>query len=136
MKHVRLIGRYWVPVVAYATLIFYGSSLSHPEDTFPSFLEGLSDKVLHMLEFGLLGVLCYRAFGSAAGAWGGRYALPLAIALAIFYGFTDELHQALVPEREADGWDFLADAGGATIGTVAWHLVRQMRDRPGMSRPA
>ena len=85
---------------------------------------------------GLLGVLCYRAFGSAAGAWGGRYALPLAIALAIFYGFTDELHQALVPEREADGWDFLADAGGATIGTVAWHLVRQMRDRPGMSRPA
>ncbi|MEK6617166.1 MAG: hypothetical protein AABY90_00550, partial [Nitrospirota bacterium] len=51
---------YWLPVAAYAGLIFYLSSLSQPEEYVPSLLEELGDKVLHAMEFGMLGILCYR----------------------------------------------------------------------------
>src|SRR5687768_9828580 len=40
----------WVPVVAYAVLIFVLSAQSHPERLFPSFLERLGDKILHVIE--------------------------------------------------------------------------------------
>ena len=60
--------RAWLPVAAYMALIFYFSSLPHPEEKLPRFLfEALGDKLLHMIEYAVLGVLCYRAFRRAAG---------------------------------------------------------------------
>ena len=51
--------RYWFPVIAYVTLIFYLSSLSHPEERLPNFLfEQLGDKLLHGIEYAVLAVLC------------------------------------------------------------------------------
>lgn len=113
--------RYWLPAVAYAGLIVYLSSLSHPEEMMPSVLEGLGDKVLHAVEYGLFGILWYRALRHAAGPWAARYALGLAILAAVVYGVTDELHQAFVPGREADAWDLLANGIGATVFTLVWH---------------
>jgi VanZ family protein len=114
---------YWGPVALYASLIFYLSSQSHPEEYIPEFvLLELSDKVLHAIEYALLGVLCYRAFRHAAGTWGGQYAVLLAIVATMAYGVTDEWHQAFVPFREPDRWDLAADLLG-TLGSVlasAW----------------
>lgn len=112
--------RYWIPLTAYAGLIFYLSSLSHPEVYIPSLVMELGDKILHAIEYGVLGILFYRVFRHAAGRWSIGYALLLAIAASATYGFTDELHQAFVPLREADGWDFLTDVIGASIGSWAW----------------
>ncbi len=114
------VWRYWLPVAAYAGLIFYLSSLSQPEEYVPSLLAELGDKVLHVVEYGLLGVLCYRAFRHGAGAWAGRYALHLAIVAAAVYGVTDEIHQAFVPLREAEAGDLLMDTIGAVIGAAGW----------------
>ena len=87
--------RYWFPVIAYVTLIFYLSSLSHPEERLPNFLfEQLGDKLLHGIEYAVLAVLCYRAFRWAAGPQAGEYAVMLAIIATSLYGLTDELHQA------------------------------------------
>ncbi len=61
---------YWAPVVVYAALVFYLSSLSHPEDLAPPLFELLSDTVLHAVEYGILGGLCYRAFRYAARSLG------------------------------------------------------------------
>ena len=63
---------YWGPVVGYAGLIFYFSAQPNPEDLLLSFLfEDVSDKVLHAVEYGLLALVCYRAF-----RWGrGRLSL-------------------------------------------------------------
>ena len=53
----------WLPVAAYMALIFYFSSLPHPDEELPKFLfETLGDKLLHGIEYAVLGVLCYRAF--------------------------------------------------------------------------
>ena len=111
---------FWLPVCAYAGLIFFLSSLSHPEELAPSVFEFLGDKMLHAIEYGILGVLCYRAFRYAAGPWGARYALGLAIFLATLYGLSDEIHQSFVADRESSGWDLLADFAGAVVATVGW----------------
>ena len=73
-------------MLAYGGLIFYLSSLSHPELLAPTLLKQLGDKALHAIEYAVLGVLCYRAVRYAGTAWTARYAVPLAIALAAVYG--------------------------------------------------
>ena len=115
------IGFYWAPLIGYAGLIFYLSSFPQSLEFMPMFLEDVGDKVVHMAEYGLLGILSYRALRNASGRWAARYAVALAIAVAVLYGITDEVHQAFVPEREADPWDLVADAAGAGLGAWCWH---------------
>ena len=116
---------YWVPVALYAGAIFYLSAQSHPEDQLPSFLlEDVSDKVLHAVEYGILALLCYRAFRWAAGPAVARQAVVLAILTASAYGITDEAHQFFVPFRESSWQDWLADTIGAVIGAVSWRSIR------------
>lgn len=115
--------RYWAPVCGYAGLIFYLSSQPHPEQDLPSFLGLFSDKILHAVEYAVLGGLCYRAFRWGTNESGGLWAVPLAIFLASIYGLSDEVHQMFVPFRDSSWQDWLADAVGATLGTVAMHRV-------------
>ncbi len=116
---------YWVPVALYAGTIFYLSSQSHPEEQLPSFLiEDVSDKALHAVEYGILALLCYRAFRWASGPAVARQAVVLAIVTASVYGITDEAHQLFVPFRESSWQDWLADTIGATIGAISWRFLR------------
>lgn len=109
--------RYWGPVCGYAGLIFYLSAQSHPETHVP-FVTYFSDKVLHAVEYAVLGALCYRAIrGSGHDSWR-RQAIPAAILLASLYGMSDEIHQAFVPFRDSSWLDWLADTVGAVIGVV------------------
>ena len=111
--------RAWLPVAAYMALIFYLSSLPHPDEALPKFLfEKLGDKLLHVIEYAVLAILCYRAFSRAAGPYAAGYAVVLAIVTASFYGATDEVHQAFVPLRTATWLDWVADTAGAVIGAV------------------
>jgi VanZ family protein len=112
---------YWLPALLYAGLIFSLSALPHPEKLIPTIFEVLGDKTLHAIEYGVLGVLCYRGFRYAAGDRGRRHALGLAILAASLYGLTDEIHQAFVPNRISSGWDVLADFVGAALASAGWH---------------
>jgi VanZ family protein len=115
---------YWVPAVLYAGLIFYLSSQSHPEEQLPSFLlKDVSDKVLHAVEYAVLGGLCYRALRWGASGQVASHALLLAIVMASLYGVTDEAHQFFVPFRESSWQDWLADTIGATIGALSWRSI-------------
>jgi hypothetical protein len=72
------------------------------------------DKLAHGVVFALLSA----ALGRATGARGMRMLLP-ALAGATLIGALDELHQTLLPGRQA-GWDDLAaDALGALAGAGA-----------------
>jgi VanZ family protein len=126
--------RAWLPVAAYMALIFYFSSLSHPDEELPKFLfEALSDKVLHMIEFAVLGVLCYRAFRRTAGPFGAEYAVVFAILTASLYGVTDELHQAFVPFRTATWSDWMADTAGGMVGVIVGRRVMERGAKDGIS---
>ncbi|NGZ03895.1 MAG: teicoplanin resistance protein VanZ [Nitrospira sp. WS238] len=119
--------RYWGPVCAYAALIFFLSSQSHPEDNLPAFLFDFSDKVVHGIEYAVLGMLCYRALrGGSVVSWR-QHAIPMAILLASLYGASDEIHQSFVPFRDSSWLDWVADTIGAAIGILAIHLVAHVR---------
>jgi VanZ family protein len=70
------------------------------------------DKAAHAVEYGLLGFLLCRGLGWARWHW------VLAWIVAVVYGVTDEIHQSLVPGRDASPWDALADAAGGLMGVV------------------
>lgn len=116
---------YWVPVALYAGFIFFMSAQSHPEEQLPSFLlKDVSDKVLHAVEYAVLGVLCYRGFRWGVSGQVASRALLFAIVTASLYGMTDEAHQLFVPFRESSWQDWLADTIGAAIGVLSWRFLR------------
>lgn len=118
--------RAWLPVAAYMALIFYFSSLPHPDEELPKFLfEKLGDKLLHVIEYAVLAVLCYRAFRRTARPFTAGHAVVLAIVAASLYGATDEVHQAFVPFRTATWLDWVADTIGGVIGAVSSQRVME-----------
>ncbi len=121
----RSIVRYWGPVWLYAALIFGGSSVSTPPEVIASVLKEISDKLLHLCEYGILGALSYRACRHAAGPWVARHAVMMAVVGGAFYGLTDEVHQLYVPFRQADLLDLIADTAGALLGAWIWRRLEQ-----------
>jgi VanZ family protein len=114
--------RYWGPVCAYAGIIFYLSSLSDPEKHLP-LVSHFSDKVLHTIEYAVLGALCFRALdGTLSISWK-QWATPMAIGLASLYGASDEFHQSFVPFRDSHVLDWVADTAGAAIGAFTMRRV-------------
>jgi VanZ family protein len=97
----------WLPVVAWAALIFTLSAI-------PSLSSGLGTwdlvlrKAAHFTEFAVLGLLLLRALGRP---------LP-AVAFGIAYAASDELHQHFVAGRSANVLDVLIDAVGVAAGIV------------------
>jgi VanZ family protein len=106
---------YWFPVAVYMALIFFLSSRS----TLPALPRiPYVDKICHCTEYAILGYLLTRALIHENGSWLSRNALLVAIAIAIIFGLSDEIHQIFVPLRQCDMFDLLADSIGASIG--AW----------------
>jgi VanZ family protein len=124
---------YWLPVLLYALLIFYLSSLPHPEDELPDFIfKKLSDKFLHLVEYTVLGLLCYRALRRGTGPSVARRAMIITIMAVSFYGMTDEVHQAFVPFRESSWLDWLADTMGGVIAAVGLRRFAERDRRAGL----
>jgi VanZ family protein len=101
--------RLWLPVVAWAGVIFALSSV-------PDLGTGLGGwdlllrKLAHAGEYALLGALLLRALSRD---------LP-AFALGVAYAISDELHQHFVPGRRGAPLDVLIDAVGVGLGVLAW----------------
>ena len=81
--------RYWGPVCLYAGLIFFGSSVSNPPESVSSLMEKVSDKILHLCEYGVFGAFAYRACRHGAGAWVARHAVIVAAVGRALYGLRD-----------------------------------------------
>jgi VanZ family protein len=67
------------------------------------------DKAAHFFSFALLGFLFAKAFNSPR----------LGFMFAALYGIVDEIHQSFVSLRDANFWDWVADALGAYFGSGA-----------------
>jgi VanZ family protein len=113
----------WWPVLAYAATIFGLSSIAQP----PALPAGVSDKSVHAILYAGFALVLLRAL--AAGVWErvSTAAAGGAVALAAFYGATDELHQLFVPGRTCDVHDWLADLTGAAIAAGCVLLVVRAR---------
>jgi VanZ family protein len=82
-------------------------------------------KLAHFSEYLALTGLWWWALRRRIGA---RRALPLAVAIAIGYAVTDEIHQTFVSGRTGTPRDVLIDAAG--ILTAAWLIRRALVRSP------
>lgn len=106
----------WLPVVAWAGLIFALSSV-------PDLGTGLGGwdlllrKLAHAGEYAVLGALLLRATQRPG----------VAFALGTLYAVSDEIHQSFVPGRAGSPVDVALDTLGVAAGLVLWEVVRARR---------
>jgi VanZ family protein len=84
-----------------------------------------SDKLVHFILYGVLGLLAARAALSARP--GMRVLIPLLCAILLL-AMVDELHQHFIPGRSMDVHDWMADALGAAVG-MALAVTRRDKER-------
>lgn len=86
----------------------------------PSF-EGM-DKILHLLEYAILGVLFSRAW---LLSWPNIFRTTTGVLVvtglfALLVGMSDEWHQVMVIGRTPSTWDALADILGCLLGAYLY----------------
>jgi VanZ family protein len=125
--------RRWLPVVAWAALIFTFSTTEFAGEKtagiilpiLSTFFPNASPRELqtlhytvrkagHFTEYLVLSVLLYRALRGAE-RWSIR-AAGMSLGIAAVYAASDELHQLFVPGRTAAVADCLIDVSGAAAG--------------------
>ena len=106
-------------------VIFYVSSLHQPP-----LPPGVSDKPAHAVGYLGLGVVIARALSGGLPLRLTLRRVLMGLALASFYGITDEWHQYFVPGRSADIADWYSDSIGSAIGLFAcwaWSILSRSR---------
>jgi len=107
---------FWLLTIGYMGLIFYLSSQHLHLPRMPRNF----DKVIHMCAYIPLAYLFYVSLKKSGI---NKYIFVLAVVCACMYGMTDELHQVMVPGRDASVGDLLADAIGAFLGSTAARVL-------------
>ena len=114
----------WLPVIALAGVIFAFSAQPNLRFVQDQGLDFLVRKAGHMAVFGMLALLLWRAL-AVTTTW--RRSWAWALAFAILYSITDELHQGFVAGRHPSPVDVSIDATGALLAIVAVWLIRSRR---------
>jgi VanZ family protein len=108
----RIVG-VWLPVLAWATVIFVFSSFEAP-DVGSGGVDYIVRKLAHLAEYAVLGALLVRALGREVPAF----------LLGVAYAASDEVHQHFVPGRHATPVDVAIDAVGVAIGIAMYRRLR------------
>jgi hypothetical protein len=106
----------WGLVAAWMGVIYYLSA--QPRLPLPPSTPGFVSYAGHVVEYAVLAALICRALGPGARMAG------LALAAAVLYGASDELHQSFVPGRSCSLLDVAADAVGAAMVALLWARTR------------
>jgi VanZ family protein len=116
-RRVSNIHRWW-PALAWTGLVFAASSI--PGSTLEDTGLEIPDKLIHGIEYSVLGFLVFGAARAEGHAAAGR-AFFVAVAWAMATAALDENYQRLTPMRDPSFGDWLADAIGAAVGAaIAW----------------
>ncbi|MFQ6041599.1 MAG: VanZ family protein, partial [Candidatus Poribacteria bacterium] len=96
-------------------------------------------KVYHLIEYGLLSFLLLRAFMNSSRKILSSDAVFFTVLSTIIFGLTDEIHQAFVPGRSSNIFDWIFDSLGAVAGVLALRLwlkiYTKIRTRTGKGNP-
>ena len=104
----------WLPVVAWAAVIFALSSIPGLA-TDLGFWDLLLRKAAHVVEYAILGALLFRALEREVPA----------LAAGVAYACTDEIHQHFVPGRVGSPLDLVFDTAGVLLGIIVIQRARQ-----------
>jgi VanZ family protein len=107
---------FFIPAALYYAFIFYLSSRSHDIKIDIIFF----DKVIHIVEFALLGLLLsFGYFMSLKSPL--MIKAVLTICSGILLGGLDEFHQYFIPRRSVEFFDVIADAIGILTGLLLYY---------------
>ena len=108
----------WARVFALvvALVIIAGSSV--PGNNIPSVFKFTPDKLIHCLEYAVLGVFIFRWIRLELDASPMTKVRVTAFLLGSFMGIIDENYQRLIPGRQSDFWDWVLDSVGVVIAIV------------------
>ena len=114
---------FWV--VLYALLVIGLSSI--PGKAFPDIRLLHYDKLIHLVEYAILGFLLSRAL--ALRVTSGRGIITVALLIAGAFGALDETYQLLIPGRDFSYGDWVADILGILAGGSLFLLRRSQGDQ-------
>jgi len=112
--------RRWLPPLLWMALIFLLSAQPTLPEVRQAWLDLLVKKGGHALAYGVLTWLYLRALRGSSPP-NDRLRLA-ALALALAYAISDELHQAFVPGRNASLLDLAIDGSGAMLALLGNRL--------------
>ncbi len=104
----------WVPVLAWAGVIYFFSSRPDLPRIDEPWLELLLRKLAHVTEYAIFGALLARAVGARKGQ------VVLASALGAVYAASDEWHQTFVPTRKGNPLDVVLDTAAVLLGAFIY----------------
>ncbi len=131
ISRLSLFVRYWLPVILYVGLIFGASSI--PGRDIPTLFPS-SDKLEHLTEYSLFGLLLGRAFRFTIGGDRGKIWSLSTVLVGGFVGGMDELYQRFTPGRTSDIRDWVMDVAAVSLAVlftqyVRVHPIGRRRDR-------
>lgn len=151
MKGIDWGGWVWhcLPLLAYASGIFYFSSVSDPKQELAVFLHAvnpiipaerqifpsINNMFYHTAEYTVLAVLIYRAFRYFCSEKSEIAIVIMTVVAVVLFGCSDEIHQWFTPFRSVEGRDLMADALGGIIGVSIWQgalsipMIRLLEER-------
>ena len=109
---IKKLIKLWLPVIIWAGLIFYLSSVPDLKSGLETFWDTILRKIAHIIEYGIFFLLLARAM---------KQPLKWAIILSILYAISDEFHQSFVPGRNMALADICFDSAGVLIA----YLIHQ-----------
>ena len=121
-KKIKLLLRFWAPVIAWALVIFLFSSKPTGSTTEIYWQDFIVKKTAHVVEYAVFTTLLFRAF-VASGA-NKKDAAMYSLGISIVYAISDEVHQSFTPGREPRARDIIFDTIGAAgaIYTI-WNII-------------
>ncbi len=112
--------KYYFPVILWLLFIFIVSNIFKDNGLGRS-IPNL-DKIVHFVEFGILGYLLIRAFYLGLYETDSIKSFLMAFGISVFIAAADEMYQIYVPNRTASISDFIADFGGIVVSQAAFFI--------------
>ena len=112
-----LFVRFWLPLLVYVSAIFVASAQSHLHAPL-EFRFG--DKLLHVAEYLILGLLLARALRAHLRLGHPVFAAVAALGFVVLTGAADEYLQSFIPGRQCSLLDLVADTVGGAVAQIAY----------------
>lgn len=121
-KKLKKLIRFWGPPFIWVVVIFLFSTLSTKPVSKIYWREFAVKKSAHMVEYGILSLLLYRALINSGVKK--KWSLVIPIVFSLLYGISDEFHQSFVPGREPKVRDVVFDTIGSVLVILyIWKLL-------------
>ena len=118
--------KYWMPVIVWMAVIFILSAIPNLKTDLEQ--DFLLRKIAHMIEFGILTFLFFRAISAQGGS--PHKAIIFSMIFSLFYAFSDEFHQLFVRGRHCSFKDVAIDGVGILImGLICYIKDRRLKNK-------